>query len=160
MDPHDAPRITLGVLSNPADVVVIRKQIRLAIRLAQEMKARRYSLKPLRVPQDDTDEQFDAYARENTRTGSHFTSTCRMAPEKDEVSPGVVDDQLRVWGVKNLRVCDASVFPDIVSKHPMAPVVAIAERCANLIKSANAGPGEQCAATGVGNDVSFWYYEA
>jgi choline dehydrogenase-like flavoprotein len=47
---------------------------------------------------------------------------------------GVVDDRMRVYGVKGLRVCDASVFP-VIPKGPIASsVYAVAERAADLIK--------------------------
>jgi choline dehydrogenase len=49
-------------------------------------------------------------------------------------SDAVVDDQLRVIGVDGLRVIDASIFPTALAGHPCAPVIAVAERAADLIK--------------------------
>ncbi|KAJ7504323.1 glucose-methanol-choline oxidoreductase, partial [Mycena galericulata] len=63
----------------------------------------------------------------------HYTSTCRMVPE-DDPHPGVVDDDLKVHGIDGLRVCDCSIFPDILSTHPMAGAVVVAEKCADLLK--------------------------
>lgn len=58
-----------------------------------------------------------------------------MAPEEEQ---GVVDDELRVHGIQGLRIADCSIFPVIPSAHPQAPVVMVAERCADFIKTARA----------------------
>ena len=60
------------------------------------------------------------------------TSSARISASPDT---GVVDTRLRVFGVKGLRVVDASVFPSQISGHPIAPVVAVAEKAADLIKA-------------------------
>jgi choline dehydrogenase len=49
--------------------------------------------------------------------------------------PGVVDDELRVYGVHGLRVADASVFPSIPATHLQAPVVMVAEKCADFLRA-------------------------
>jgi len=59
------------------------------------------------------------------------TSTARIGASLDT---GVVDPRLRVFGVKGLRVVDASVFPNQISGHPVAAVVAVAEKAADIIK--------------------------
>jgi choline dehydrogenase len=60
------------------------------------------------------------------------TSTARIGASSET---GVVDPHLRVFGVQGLRVVDASVFPNQISGHPIAAVVAIAEKAADLIKT-------------------------
>jgi choline dehydrogenase len=57
--------------------------------------------------------------------------TARMGTDP---ATSVVDTSLRVHGIKNLRIVDASIFPAQLSGHPTAPIIAIAERAAELIK--------------------------
>jgi len=61
-----------------------------------------------------SDKELEEVVRERLETLYHPASTCRMAPLEDG---GVVDAKLRVYGVQGLRVCDASIFPEIVSGH-------------------------------------------
>ncbi|KIJ25281.1 hypothetical protein M422DRAFT_133867, partial [Sphaerobolus stellatus SS14] len=61
----------------------------------------------------------------------HPTSTCRMAPLEEE---GVVNPDLKVYGLENVRVADASIFPSIVAGHTAAPTIAIGEKAADIIK--------------------------
>ncbi|OTA84573.1 putative GMC oxidoreductase [Hypoxylon sp. CO27-5] len=77
-----------------------------------------------------TDDEIDDYLRRVTHTSSHFSGTCPMS--NDEKS-GVVDQELRVHGFSNLRIADASIFPRIPSCHTMAPVMMVAERCADFV---------------------------
>lgn len=65
-------------------------------------------------------------------TGYHPTCTCKMGD--DELA--VVDDELRVYGVAGLRVVDASIMPKVTSGNTNAPTVAIAEKGADLIRTA------------------------
>ncbi|KAG6357708.1 hypothetical protein INS49_013587 [Diaporthe citri] len=79
-----------------------------------------------------TDDEIDDYMRRVSHTSLHFSGTCPMS--NDEVS-GVVDQRLRVHGFSNLRIADASVFPKVTSCHTMAPVMVVAERCADMVKA-------------------------
>jgi len=74
-----------------------------------------------------TDEELLACCRESGETVFHPTSTCRMG--------AVVDESLRVKGIANLRVIDASVMPSVPSGNINAAVIAMAERGADLVKS-------------------------
>ncbi|KAF2829894.1 choline dehydrogenase [Ophiobolus disseminans] len=82
---------------------------------------------------DVTDDEIDDYMRRVGHTALHFSSTCPMGVDEKH---GVVDQKLKVFGFTNLRIADASVLPKITSAHTMAPVLMIAERCADFIKSA------------------------
>lgn len=55
-----------------------------------------------------------------------------MGPNKEDF---VVDHQLKVHGIENLRVIDASIMPEIVSSHTMVPTIMIGERGADLVKA-------------------------
>ncbi|KAJ4382346.1 hypothetical protein N0V86_002680 [Didymella sp. IMI 355093] len=77
-----------------------------------------------------TDEQWEAYVKENVSTFYHPLGTCAMLPEEDG---GVVDPDLKVYGVKNLRVVDASVIPIMISANIQTAVYGIAERAAGII---------------------------
>jgi choline dehydrogenase len=68
--------------------------------------------------------------RRNGGTVFHPVSTCRMASSADE---GVVDPQLRVFGLERLRVVDASAFPNLTCGNTNAPTLMLAHRAAALI---------------------------
>ncbi|CAG8166172.1 unnamed protein product [Penicillium salamii] len=85
-----------------------------------------------------TDEQVDEYIQ-RVVTGSYDPmGTCRMSLTREE---GVVDQRLRVHGVRNLRIADASVFPRPGGASISASVYMVAERCAQFILDENLGSG-------------------
>jgi choline dehydrogenase-like flavoprotein len=79
-----------------------------------------------------SDAQIEAFIRGHADTIYHPVGSCRMGPTATDV----VDAQLRVHGVQSLRVVDASIMPSIVGGNTNAPVIAIAEKAADLIKAA------------------------
>ncbi|KAL7815080.1 GMC oxidoreductase [Trichoderma aethiopicum] len=75
--------------------------------------------------------QAKEYLRRTAVGAHHFTGTCSMMPE---ALGGVVDAQLRVYGVSNLRVADASIIPLTPRANPQATVYGVAEHAAAIIK--------------------------
>ena len=75
------------------------------------------------------DEELVKEASNYAQTIFHPVGTCKMG--QDEMS--VVDEKLRVRGVSNLRVIDASIMPNITSGNTNAPTIMIAEKGADMI---------------------------
>ncbi|GJE84196.1 GMC oxidoreductase [Phanerochaete sordida] len=133
LNAHDRPACDLAYLSAPEDYAAARAALKLGLALGRQCRAQGHAMRDALVPASEADADLDAHARTHACSTYHYSSTCRMAPEAER---GVVDDVLRVHGVRNLRVADASVFPDVPAAHPQAPVVMVAERCADFVKAA------------------------
>ncbi|KAF8815497.1 GMC oxidoreductase [Phlegmacium glaucopus] len=134
-DPLDNPIVDLNFLATENDWDVMRKGLKLGMRIGREMAALGYDISEHTIPQSDSDSDMDHFIRKYCRSTMHYCSTCRMAPEhsEDGTTGGVVDDRLRVHGIRGLRVADASIFPEILSTHLAAPTVVVAEKCARMV---------------------------
>ncbi|KAM5539670.1 hypothetical protein V8D89_006779, partial [Ganoderma adspersum] len=138
-DARTPPAVDLWCLSVVEDYVPLRSGVRFALRIAEDVRKQGYQFADLFVPEVDSDEDIDNFIRKNAMSCFHYTSTCRMGLETHGVRSSVVDTELKVYGVKGLRVCDGSVFPEIISSHTMAPAVMVAEKCAQIIKTVGIG---------------------
>jgi len=132
-DPQVRPIVDLGTLASPEDVTVLRKGVHFTQALACHIFASGWApMTSHEIPASPSDMDVDTYIRSMAQTEYHYSSTCRMAPEEEG---GVVDDELKVHGVKDLRVADASIFPTIMATHTQAPTVAVAEKCADMVRN-------------------------
>jgi len=133
-DAMDPPIIDPGYMTHPADMAVQVEGLRAARQIAAAMPLKADILQersPGLACADDA-----AFARHVRMTGDcmwHPVGTCRMGLEPD----AVVDAQLRVHGVRGLRVVDASVMPQITSANTNAPTIMIAEKASDMILSAH-----------------------
>ena len=80
-----------------------------------------------------SDDELNEYIRSKTETAYHPCGTCKMGV--DEMS--VVDENLKIYGLENIRVVDASVMPEIPSANLNAPTLMIAEKASDIITNAN-----------------------
>lgn len=82
----------------------------------------------------DFQEFWECAVRQNTGAENHQAGSCKMGPSRDPLA--VVNHELKVHGVRNLRVVDASVMPKVTSGNTNAPIIMIAEKASDLIKRA------------------------
>lgn len=78
-----------------------------------------------------TDEEISDYVRKTANTVYHAAGTCKIGFKDDPMA--VVDHELKVYGINNLRVADASVFPSMVGVNPNVTIMMIGERCADFV---------------------------
>lgn len=129
-DPAQPPSIQPNYLADPrdaADAVALLRTIR---RIANAPALRELIVAERRPGPEviEADALLD-YARHSGQTAWHTVGTCRIGPP----GQGVVDDRLRVHGVRGLRVIDASVMPSLASSNTNAPAIMIGERGADFI---------------------------
>ncbi|KAH7106746.1 alcohol oxidase [Auriculariales sp. MPI-PUGE-AT-0066] len=134
-DPFESPLINPNYLGSEHDMVVLRRAIKLLSRIIQAGPLAQLLVEETEPLLDNnihlaSDAEIDRIIKERVETTYHPTSTARMAPESDG---GVVDAELKVYGVAGLRIADASVLPTIPSGHPVAAIIAVAEKAADLI---------------------------
>ncbi|KAJ2926838.1 hypothetical protein H1R20_g10291, partial [Candolleomyces eurysporus] len=134
-NPFDPPLIDLGLFTHPFDVEALRIGVSRAIRFFSAPAWSDY-ITALVTPDSDTTprEIFnEAFIRGTAGPGYHATGTAAMSA-RDKLKEGVVDPDLKVKGVKGLRIVDASVIPLIPTGHTQAPVYIVAERAVELIR--------------------------
>ena len=122
-DPTVNPVIDLRLLSDARDRTRLLEGLERVREVAEHGALARLRTGLLALPEAD---RLDELVRE----GYHMTSTCRMGAENDPRS--VVDARCRVIGVRNLRVADASVMPEVPRANTFLSSVIIGERVAEL----------------------------
>jgi choline dehydrogenase len=124
------PIVDPGHLSDPDDWEVYRQGIVFARQLGQEMLKNGYLIEEAVMPKSNSNKDLNDHIRSFAISSQHYLSSCRMKPLEEG---GVVDRELKVYGVNGLRIADGSVFPRMVASRPQASVVMVAERCADFI---------------------------
>ena len=129
-NPHDSPSIRFNYLEAELDRTNLRNAFRIARELAHQKpmdEFRSHEFLPGAKTQSDSD--IDAHIRRTVRTVSHPAGTCAMGTGPR----AVLDPTLRVLGVEQLRVVDASAMPDLISGHINGCVIMMAEKAADMI---------------------------
>lgn len=129
-DPMQYPAIYANYLSDERDCQVAVDGIKVARRIAEAPSLKQHIIDEY-VPgcQYKSDQELLQAAREHSQTIYHPVGTCKMG--QDDLA--VVDSRLRVHGIENLRVADASIMPEIISGNTNAPTIMIGEKAAQMI---------------------------
>ncbi len=136
-NPIEKPRIQPNYLSHPEDQRVCVSGIRLARKLMHTRALSKYldyELYPGKNVGNSYDELLNI-ARERGLTCYHQMGTCKMGMENDKSA--VVDNNLKVHGIDNLRVIDASIMPTMLSANLNAGAIMIGEKGSDLILNKN-----------------------
>ncbi len=132
-DPMAMPLIRQNFLDAPQDWQTTRQALRMARDIMAQPALKAFIKAEFAPgPENTSDADLDAYIRASAITVHHPLGTCRMGVASDPLA--VVDQKLCVRHVAGLRVVDGSVMPEMTSGNINAPIVAIAERAADLIR--------------------------
>jgi choline dehydrogenase len=129
-DPLAPPRIRYNLLGDEDDLAEMRRGYRLMRNLQRQDTLKDVIGAVTRPHQEPvSDDEINAFLRANVATTSHPLGSCRMGADM----ASVVDPHFRVRGVDGLRVVDASIFPTQIAGNPNGPVMAIAEKAADVL---------------------------
>jgi choline dehydrogenase-like flavoprotein len=124
---------------DPLDIATMVEGAKIAIRTADAKVFKQFGSRLYRKPLPPckqypflSDAYLECGIRHISMTIYHQSCTTKMGPHNDPMA--VVDPQLRVYGIKGLRVVDASVMPSVVSGNTNAAVIMIGEKGSDLIK--------------------------
>lgn len=138
-DPVADPLIFANYLESDVDRRVMRECVRIGRDVAAQAALDPYRGDELSPgPEVKTDDQIDAWIRQNAETIYHPVGTCKMGTANDRLA--VVDERLRVRGLDGLRVADASVMPTLVGSNTNAATIMIAEKAAHMIRTRESAP--------------------
>jgi choline dehydrogenase-like flavoprotein len=131
--PYAKPRIEHNYLSDADDRARLREGVRMAMHIARQSPLTSSLDVDLRgaaraglAPESDTDAAIDDYIRTQAFSFYHPSGSCMMGK--------VVDPELRVHGLDNVRVADTSIMPTLVTGNTNAPAIMIGERAAAFIR--------------------------
>jgi choline dehydrogenase len=138
-DPHDKPLIYHDFFQNPEDLETQLLAIKETLKLSKTQAFQKFGsrLHDIPVPackhlEFSSDDYWRCAARQTSVGIWHLSGTCKMGNSSDP--DAVVDPRLKVYGVKGLRVIDASIMPMIPAAHTNIPSIMIGEKGADLVK--------------------------
>jgi choline dehydrogenase len=128
-NPSDPIEIVANTFSDAADMKAMIRAIGISREIGNSAGMSSFVRREV-MPGNLTGGALESFVRDATSTFWHYACTAKMG--RDEMS--VVDSRLRVYGIDNLRVADASIMPRVTTGNTMATCVVIGERAAELIR--------------------------
>jgi choline dehydrogenase len=139
-DPTSKPIVRNDFYSAEEDMARMVDAVRLVEEICAQQAMRPYCVEPFTAPGGESEDELRDHVARTTFPIYHPVGTCAIG--------SVVDTDLRVQGLEGLRVVDASVLPTVPRGNTNAPVIAVAERAADLIRGATPLRAEARAASG------------
>lgn len=134
-DPSVKPALDFRYFSDPEgyDAATIVEGLKAARKIAEHAPFKDWLKREIAPgPAIQSDEDLSEYGRRVAHTVYHPAGTTKMGDVKTN-HMAVVDPELKIRGLQGVRIADAGVFPEMPSINPMLTVLAIGERCAEMI---------------------------
>jgi len=140
-DPYADPEIVFNYISTEQDKQDWRAVVHLTREILEQKSLAPYHGGEIQPGENvQTDEEIDAWVRQNVESAYHPSCTCKIGADDDPMA--VLDSECKVRGVQALRVVDSSVFPLITNGNLNAPTIMVAEKAADAILGNAALPSE------------------
>ena len=131
-DPKDTILVNPNYLGDDRDIKTYINGMQKALKFFQTPALKAFTdLDTISLNINASDDEIENYIRTKAESIYHPIGTAKMGTNDDLMA--VVNTKLEVRGIMNLRVADASVIPELISGHTMAPTVLVAERAADFI---------------------------
>ncbi|KAH8548154.1 GMC oxidoreductase-domain-containing protein [Umbelopsis sp. PMI_123] len=130
-NPSDPPLVDPNYLNHPYDQLTLIEGVRESRKLKKNSSLRKYHIKPLSAPADDSDEAIWDYIKSHITPIWHACGTVVMGKADDPMA--CVDSDMKLPGLQNLRVADMSVAPVLISGHTQSVAYLIGQTAAEKI---------------------------
>lgn len=129
-DVNKPPKIDMGYFTNESDLDLMVKGFHIMRQVLEAPALAPWRGKELYTANVHSDADIRTAIRQRADTVYHPVGSCKMGND----AMAVVDDQLRVRGIANLRIADASIMPTLIGGNTNAPTIMIGEKCAAMIR--------------------------